>query len=226
MTFGVTNTNEISRSTDLDWQLDYDVSDSTQYPIVKTTKNPETFWMYQENLESFNAYLSLETFTGYANMQTDDVDFEGNTYSTDNVRAIAASIYGIQSGVQGLSYILGNLSISITNGLRTTSDNPWTISGVPSSFEVYIQIQWAWMIVPFTTVILTSVFLLLTIYVSRQNKIPAWKSSLLAALLSLNTDLRRDLGSVRQPASMEKQAGVEPVRLEAKNEQWQIGKAE
>ncbi|KAL9615217.1 MAG: hypothetical protein Q9167_000311 [Letrouitia subvulpina] len=122
MTFGVTSTTEISRSTDLNWQLGYDVSDQT-YPIINTTKDSEGFWMHQENMESFNTYLSLRTFTGSAQMQTDAIDFKDNSYTTDTVRAIAASIYGKPPGIQGLSYLLGNLSTSITNGYPLRKSN-------------------------------------------------------------------------------------------------------
>lgn len=113
MTSSVTNPNLISRSTNLDWQLGYDVSDSTLYSIVNLMKSSEIFWMHQENIESSNAYLSLWTFTGYTSMQTDNMGFKGITYCTDTVRAIATSIYGIPSSVQGLSHIYSAFSAQV-----------------------------------------------------------------------------------------------------------------
>lgn len=58
--------------------------------------------------------------------------------------------------------------------------------------------------------------------VNQQTKIPAWQSSLLAALLNSNMELPRDSGSVRLPASMKNWAEFKYVRLEANSEQRQI----
>ena len=110
--------------------------------------------------------------------------------------------------------------------LRTTTDTPENEPGTTSSFEVYFKFQWPWMIVPIAAVILSLVFLLLTIELCRRSTIPAWKSSLLALLLSLSSGLRRDTGGAKGPLDMHERAQGRNVRLEAKDGQWQIDYAE
>ena len=82
------------------------------------------------------------------------------------------------------------------------------------------------MIVPIATLVLSLILLLLTIYLSRRSKIPAWKSSLLAVMFSLNTETRRDVGGMTNPSSMEDRAKRRKVRLEAEGGQWQIIKTD
>ena len=110
--------------------------------------------------------------------------------------------------------------------LRTTTDTPENEPGTASSFEVYLKFQWPWMIVPIAAVILSLVFILLTIEISRRSKVPAWKSSLLALLLSLSSGLRRDIGGAKGPLDMKARAQGRNVRLEAKDGQWQIAYAD
>lgn len=83
------------------------------------------------------------------------------------------------------------------------------------------------MLVPIAAVLLSLIFLLLTIHLSRQHGIPAWKASTLAVLLSLGIELRRDLGGIGQVLDMEEEAKSRSVRLEASDhEQWHIVKAD
>ena len=82
------------------------------------------------------------------------------------------------------------------------------------------------MIIPIATVLLTIVFLLLTIFRSRRSEIPTLKSSLLATLLSLDAETRRELGVVRSLASMKEQARGYNVRLKRDGNEWQIVKGD
>ena len=82
------------------------------------------------------------------------------------------------------------------------------------------------MIVPIATVLLTLVFLLLTIFRSQRSGIPTLKSSLLATLLSLDAETRMELGVVRSPGSMKEQAQRYNVRLKRDGNEWQIVKGD
>lgn len=82
------------------------------------------------------------------------------------------------------------------------------------------------MIVPIATLVLSLIFLLLTIHLSHRSKIPAWKSSLLAVMFSLSSETRKDVGGMTHPLSMEDHAKRRNVRLEAEGGQWQILKAD
>ncbi|KAI4234003.1 MAG: hypothetical protein LQ349_004076 [Xanthoria aureola] len=226
MTFGVTDTNLVSKETDLGWQTGSETFEQVSFDTVTVTHDAEKFWMSGLNQSSFNKYLSLQTFTGSASMRSEEPDGGGNFTENDVVRVIAASLYDDRAGMPGLTKLLDNLAVSMSNALRTTTDVPDNIRGTPSSFEVYIQIEWAWLIVPVAAVGLSLVFLLLTIYLSRKRKIPAWKSSLLAVLLGLTSETRRDWGAIRRPREMEETAKGRSIRLEANGGQWQMVKAD
>ena len=73
--------------------------------------------MDSSNVLAFNAHLSLQIFTGSAYMLTEDPDSPENHFNTDTAHAIASSLYGNPSGKQGLSNLLDNLTMSITNAL-------------------------------------------------------------------------------------------------------------
>ena len=129
MTNGVTNTNEISKETDLDWQLGRATFDDskTEFDTVTTMLDSETFWMSQLNVNSFNYFLTLQAFTGTASMRSaaSTPDGGGNFTENDNVRMIAASIYDDHAGIQGLSKLLDILAVSMTNA--------YALPDIPSS---------------------------------------------------------------------------------------------
>lgn len=62
---------------------------------------------------------------------------------------------------------------------------------------------------------LSLVSLLVSVSFSRQDKIPAWKLSLLAVLLAMATEYRNELGGVGQLLDVEERATNKHVRLEA-----------
>ena len=231
MTFGVMNTTLLSQEKNLDWQNDIESGDRP-YPST-VMHGGERFWMSGLNRKGLHDYLSVQTFTG---------SVKGGSPENDVVRRIKASLYDDRAGRRGLSDLLDNLAVSMSNAyvstcrytyltnakarLRTTTDIPDNVTVTPTSFEVYIQIEWAWMSVPIATVILSLVFLLITIHQSRQRKIPAWKSSLLAFLLGLSSETRSELGGIIRPKEMEGMAKKKNIRLESNGSQWQIVKAD
>ena len=114
---GVTKTTELARNTGQDWETGDAVEDDNviHFSTVTTTHDAETFWMKSENIKSFSKFLSYETFVGYASLRSAGPDGGGNNTDNDNVAAIAASIYGDDTGIQGLSKLLSNLTISMGN---------------------------------------------------------------------------------------------------------------
>lgn len=75
---------------------------------------------------------------------------------------------------------------------------------------------------PIANIVLTLVFLPLTIFHSWRSKTPALNSSLLAVLQSLDTETREELGGVRSPASMKERVRGLAVRFESGRSEWQL----
>ena len=82
------------------------------------------------------------------------------------------------------------------------------------------------MTVPIATVLLSLIFLLLTMYLSRRHRVPTWRASLLAVMLSLGPELQRELGGIGRVADMEEEAKKRKIQLEAGSGLWKIVKAE
>ena len=129
MTFGVTNTTQLSRITDLDWQTGSALEDdgTISFPTVMTTYNGETFWMKEDNVKSFNDHLTLETFTGIASLRPTGPSGGGNSTTTDAATVITSSIYGDQPGIQGFSALMDKVAVSMTNGCACPSNHTLTV---------------------------------------------------------------------------------------------------
>jgi len=80
------------------------------------------------------------------------------------------------------------------------------------------------MMVPIARILLPLAFLVLAMSLTKRRKIPVLKSSLLAALLSLDNNTGRMLGSIISAAAMEKHAGQQNVRLESDGTEGHIVK--
>ncbi|KAL8658221.1 MAG: hypothetical protein Q9226_001158 [Calogaya cf. arnoldii] len=218
MTFGVTSTTEVTKKTDLQWKVSTDPKRDTTY--METTNASETFSMSEINQWSWNNFLTYQTFLGAA--QYRPRGGPENTTENDVVRSIANSLYNEGTGIEGLSRLMDNLALSMTNTLRTTTETPEKEPGSVTSNEVHFQFLPGWMAVPVASVILSLTVLLLTIFLSQQRKLPAWKTSILAILLSPSPTIRRDLGGAKRPFRMEEQAQGRNIRLDASGGQWQI----
>ena len=117
MTFGVTNTTLLSKTTDLDWQSGEERIEGTTFNTTTATHNGEIFWLSGSNLISFQNHLSLRTFTGTASMTSQEQasDKGINTWENDVAKAVAASLYDDQKGMSGLQDLLDNLAVSMSN---------------------------------------------------------------------------------------------------------------
>ncbi|KAL9629261.1 MAG: hypothetical protein Q9204_005378, partial [Flavoplaca sp. TL-2023a] len=113
MKFGVMNTQLLSQEKNLDWQID---TESNGTPSSSTvTHGGDRFWMSGENRKSFHDYLSIQTFTGSAKMRSGSPDSGGNFTENEIVRRIAMSLYEDPAGIPGLSGLLDNLAMSMSN---------------------------------------------------------------------------------------------------------------
>ena len=118
MTNGITNTTQIDKLTDLDWQTSDIVSDD---PLISTSAPgvTNTFSFNKNVAEYFRYYLSLVTFTGEA---TENKKAENFIYSSDSAQTLATNIRGVPPDIDGLRGQMENLAISMTNAyaLRST----------------------------------------------------------------------------------------------------------
>ncbi|KAL8798264.1 MAG: hypothetical protein Q9182_006810 [Xanthomendoza sp. 2 TL-2023] len=112
MTFSVTNTTLLSRETNLDWQTSSEVLEGTSFEALAVTHDGDKFVIREVNQRAFDTHFSVQTFTRSASM---GIYRGGNLTENDIVRRIAVSLYEDRGGIRGLSDLLDNLAVSMSN---------------------------------------------------------------------------------------------------------------
>lgn len=88
-------------------------------------------------------------------------------------------------------------------------------NGTSFAMETQIQVQWAWIIVPSLLLILTTIFLGITIVKTRQNGLKAWKRSPVALICAgLDQTAQQQIRGAGDPIMMEEVASGIPVHLQ------------
>ncbi|KAJ4246011.1 hypothetical protein NW762_013755 [Fusarium torreyae] len=129
----------------------------------------------------------------------------------------------LKKGYPRLGAILDNTATSMTNYLRQSSSQ--TTNGTVYTEQIYVRISWGWLAAPIVFVVLTLLFFVVTLIYSRVRKIgdvPAWKSSLLAALQSPDADLHQLLGSTTLQTPMSAKSRKQQVQLIKTGDQWNL----
>ncbi|KAL2839515.1 hypothetical protein BJY01DRAFT_250469 [Aspergillus pseudoustus] len=83
-------------------------------------------------------------------------------------------------GAAGLEFVMDNVAASFTKAGLVASTA--TVAGTVRTAEVYVHVEWWWLILPAALVVLGTVFWLLTMAINRHQRLRLWKSSVLALL--------------------------------------------
>ncbi|KAI9738733.1 MAG: hypothetical protein M1834_008238 [Cirrosporium novae-zelandiae] len=97
-------------------------------------------------------------------------------YSSDTMQAFRSSAESLGR----MQKLFTNLATSMTNNIR--EEGGANSTGTAWKTETYIHIRWQWLILPVSLLMLSLVFLIITMLVSNKQNIPVWKSSQLALL--------------------------------------------
>ncbi|KAF7513869.1 hypothetical protein GJ744_006483 [Endocarpon pusillum] len=119
-------------------------------------------------------------------------DFRDGNASTDIADLFATALFTHAGDLTLLLGIMQNMVTSLTNTIRVDAGDGTTIIGTAYSYELYVQVQWYWLIFLAGLVLGSGVLLLGTIFQSQQTKIAVWKSSILAVLYALDETIRKD----------------------------------
>ncbi|KAJ5361611.1 hypothetical protein N7541_002455 [Penicillium brevicompactum] len=80
----------------------------------------------------------------------------------------------------GLDVVMRNVAASFTKaGLAGSND---TVAGTMMGTEVYVSVNWLWIILPAVLTVMGVVFFILTMMINRTQRLDLWKSSILAVL--------------------------------------------
>jgi hypothetical protein len=107
---------------------------------------------------------------------------------------IAQAFY--YNGLNNVPRTIANIADSLTNAMRMISHQQ--VNGTAEMIEVYIHVQWLWLLLPLIMVLLAVVFFGLTVWQSDRSGVPSWRSSALAVMgHGLNAYMLEDSGIKR-----------------------------
>lgn len=110
--------------------------------------------------------------------------------------------------------MMSNVAASMTKYARDISNQ--TVQGVANVPQVYVSVNWAYMILPGLLILLGVIFFLLTISVNRKHELNLWKSSILPAIFHGIPEGIVD-HEYATASAMERTAREASVQLEASN---------
>ena len=96
------------------------------------------------------------------------------------------------------------------------------MNGTSYSVVSYVRVDWRWLVLPATLVLLSFPFLITTIVQSSQAKIKPWKTSALATLQGLGNELRNELGALDAEATMKRRAETRFAQLKEGDNGWRL----
>lgn len=223
VTSGITKTVEKSRATDLTWQPLWKVTGNTDEAVISTISGGKEYWMTEETRYAFRQYLSDDVFHGHSQKGETVSPVVPVTGSTKAATTLARLLVNEKGGQDAVSKMLGNLATAMTNALRTTSDEKSSAPGEAMIPEVYIAVEFRWLIAPIASVILALLFLLMIILESAQWGIPSWRSSQIKPLLSLDPSAAKALSLPGASKRPEERAKELEMRLEqGADGQWKL----
>jgi hypothetical protein len=88
------------------------------------------------------------------------------------------------------------------------------VDGVVYEPQAVVEVRWKWLTFLIAQVILSSVFLAFTVFQTRNAKIPAWKCSALATMVSLSKETQESVNRISDFGSLKQEAKKMNVRLE------------
>lgn len=151
-------------------------------PMTDSGSLDERGPMYRFNVANFasiGAYMSEMFSTGWWN----DGTF-GSTrlnYENYSVQAVAPDMGRELANSPNLTTTMQNIGARMTEVIRQNA-NGTLAPGTVLITQTYIEVQWAWLALPFTLVLMTLALLAITILLTHSRNAPAYKGSSLAML--------------------------------------------
>ena len=99
----------------------------------------------------------------------------------------------------------------ILNRIRDTSDDPIHVKGEAWKTEIFITVEYYWLILPVVNVSLALMFLLAVMYQSHRHSIPVWKSSQSKMLTVLEPGAKHEIYSHSHQSS-DVQVKLSPIK--------------
>ena len=150
---------------------------STSFPLylnppnttnISNSNGPYIFSGYgRDNIASFisSKFDGFMTVSDALNFATNGKGDPGWIYAKGNV-----------------SKVLENVALAYTDAIQTGQPNREEVIGQRSLLEIHVRVHWLYLALPITVVVLSVLFLLLTMYATKSNNVSIWKASNLVLL--------------------------------------------
>ena len=148
----------------------------------------------------------LRTFQDEISLDTSGV-FPGMGWEPD-IRFKIISAFNASSNI---SMTMGNIATALTNSVRDSSN--LTIVGQVGQVQVFVNVTWAWLVLPAFTVIAGIFFLTLAMYETKRQKACVWRTSEIALLFHGRKIFDDELHALRQVSEMEQMASKIRVKM-------------
>jgi len=185
--------------------------------ITITTDHQEFFVDNNTALQTIMDFLFYMPLYGTANniSSTPQVRFFESMLNQGSVPRTTTMSSSAWLPPNNITKYAQDMATSMTNAMRTYPNSTELVPG-SGAMETYIQVRWAWLILPSILICLAFVFLILTVcQSSRCSDIKTWKNSALAILLNgLTDDAKRTVGPPGELLQMRERAGEINVRLD------------
>lgn len=153
--------------------------DSERSKSMDTASRNSTFRVSSGTLWSISDFLNF-TLAGSVLLRASQV-IQSDGYQND--------VLSLMNQTSDISSLFNNLSASMSSYLRAQASGVGSQTlGIAYRDETFVNVRWAWLILPVVLVLMSIVLLAATVWTSTQQRDPVWKSSILAAVYhSLDT---------------------------------------
>ncbi|KAA8568008.1 hypothetical protein EYC84_008433 [Monilinia fructicola] len=180
----------------------YDVSNDTHFIISNYLRKTLDGSIHLQGADLYKTSDAAEAFYQRINIDSGN----GNVLNTTTDQA-------------GLAEVVQNIATSMTNMVRQTDHtyssmdrkliNKFTVAnGTAWRDQTFVRVQWAWITAPMTLVLLSVIFVTITIVQSsmqtNKNGFQIWKSSSLSTLIALSDKLHKDVGGLHSLSETER----------------------
>lgn len=141
---------------------------------------------------AFSAFLAIATFYGTYTGRNPDHPTQIVAADSDAARAFGDIFYNNPppDHIAAIRPLLTNLETAMSNVLRTTSNLPATAPGTATYNEIYISVDFRWLILPILSIVLSLVFLVAVAVETRRKEVPVWKDGLGKVLCAVEPETR------------------------------------
>lgn len=159
------------------------------------------------NLWELNLHSLILNFQDKMTQELDFSDIASASYQQQN----AFSIMTAFNASSNISMTMENIAIALTNYVRAFSN--LTVVGQAGQVQVYVNVTWAWIILPTSLVIAGIIFLILAMYETKRQGACVWRTSEMTLLFHGRKIFDEELHARHQVSDMEHAASEIRVKM-------------